>query len=505
MESEKKLILDVNESPKKVGQWIILALQHLLAMFVACITVPLLVFDGVQVIIGDQLISLAGLMIAPTLVAAGIGTLFYLFVTKGKSPMFLASSFAYIAAMSAAIKVGATGSIGYDTVVDGVATTLEISKVNLWILPVGMLIVGIIYCIVAALIKAFGVKWLNKLLPPIVIGPVIMVIGLGLAGSAVNNLVGANSGLTYNWCAITSGIVAMVVTAICAHYGKKTISLIPFVLGMSAGYVVAVLFTVFGFYIGKNDYFHIVNFDPIANLFKNFGFASFLDYPRFLPIVAATAKNSVAFSPAMLGQVFLIFAPVCLVTICEHIGDHKNMSGVIDRDLLREPGLSRTLIGDGVATALSGGLCGAANTTYGENVAVVGVTKVASVKVIGLACLFTIALGFLSPIMAITQTIPACVTGGVSLILYGFIASSGVKMLIHEKIDLGNTKNIFVAATILVSGIGGLSFVFGSYDAPLATITSTAVAMILGIAMNLILRDKKAVVKSEKVEESKAE
>ncbi|MBP5091664.1 MAG: hypothetical protein J6328_03800 [Bacilli bacterium] len=484
MESEKKLILDVNESPKKKGQWIILAIQHVLAMFVACITVPAIVFQNVSVTIDGASVSLAGLMIAPTILSAGIGTLFYLFATKRKSPMFLASSFAYMDAMAVAIKVDAG----------------ETGNVNLWILPIGMFIVGLIYVLVAFLVKTFGTAWINKLLPPIVIGPVIMVIGLGLAGSAVGNLTGT-LGAGYNWCYIIAGLVAMIVTALCAHYGKKTISLIPFVLGMCAGYIVAVLFTVFGYYIGGADYFRVVNFDPIVNNWTNITFESFIGLPRVLPYVAAVSKNVVPFSGTHVLQALLIFAPVSLVTICEHIGDHKNMSGVIDRDLIKEPGLSRTLIGDGVATALSGGLCGAANTTYGENVAVVGVTKVASVSVLMLACCFTIGLSFFSPLMTVVQTIPACVTGGVSLILYGFIAASGVKMLINEKIDFGNTKNIFVASVILVAGIGGLAFTFGNPDAPVAKITSTAVAMILGVCMNFMLKDKKV----EVVEESKAE
>jgi uracil permease len=503
MESEKKLILDVNESPKEIGQWIILAIQHVLAMFVACITVPFLVFNGYSVLIGDTVYSLAALMIAPTLLAAGIGTLFYLFVTKGKSPMFLASSFAYIAAMSAAVKVGAlTDDKGVLQAVEYAAgeTTVNITQVNLWILPVGMLMVGIIYCVVAALIKAFGTDWLNKLLPPIVIGPVIMVIGLGLAGSAVNNLIGANSGLEYNWCAIISGLVAMAVTAICAHYGKKTVSLIPFVLGMCAGYVAAALFTAIG-YAAKVDYLKIVDFSPVVNNWSNVSVKSFIAVPDFLFLAT---KNPVAVQPEHLGTIALLFIPVSLVTICEHIGDHKNLSGIIGRDLLEEPGLSRTLMGDGIATAASGILCGAANTTYGENVAVVGVTKIASVKVIILACIMTILLAFLSPIMTIVQTIPACVTGGVSLVLYGFIASSGVKMLINEKVDFGNTKNIFVASAILVAGIGGLAISFAAGNTTI-TVTSTAVAMILGIIMNLILKDKKPAEKAEKVEESKAE
>ena len=465
------MLLEVDEAPKKAGKWIILAIQHVLAMFVACVTVPMIVFSGVSVTIGGVTQNLASVMIAPTLFSAGVGTIFYLFVTKFKSPMFLASSFAYMAAMSEAIKVDA-----------------QAGQVNLWILPVGMAMVGVVYCLVALLIKLFGVAWLNKLLPPIVVGPVIMVIGLSLAGSAIGNLTGTAAG-AYNWCNIISGLVAMVVTAICAHYGKGTISLIPFVLGMLSGYITGVLFTAIGYYGCSSDYCRVVNFDPFINLFSNIRVQSFLDYPKFL-FLAAQSGNVVPLSGSAVGQAALIFIPVSLVTICEHIGDHKNMSGLLQRDLLEEPGLSRTLIGDGVATAISGCLCGAANTTYGENVAVVGVTKIASTKVIFLACIFSMLLGFFSPVMALTQTIPACVTGGVSLILYGFIASSGVKMLIHEKVDMSKTKNIFVSSVILVAGIGGLVFSFGSGEVSMS-ITSVSVAMILGIIMNAILREKK--------------
>lgn len=465
------MLLEVDEAPKKAGKWIILAIQHVLAMFVACITVPMIVFSGVNVTIGGVEQNLASVMIAPTLFSAGIGTMFYLFVTKFKSPMFLASSFAYMAAMSEAIKIDA-----------------QAGQVNLWILPVGMAMVGVVYCLVALLIKLFGVAWLNKLLPPIVVGPVIMVIGLSLAGSAIGNLTGTAAG-AYNWCNIISGLVAMVVTAICAHYGKGTVSLIPFVLGMLSGYITGVLFTAIGYYGYGSEYCRVVNFDPFINLFSNIRVQSFLDYPKFL-FLAAQSSNVVPLSGSAVGQAALIFIPVSLVTICEHIGDHKNMSGLLQRDLLEEPGLSRTLIGDGVATAISGCLCGAANTTYGENVAVVGVTKIASTKVIFLACCFSMLLGFFSPVMALTQTIPACVTGGVSLILYGFIASSGVKMLIHEKVDMSKSKNIFVSSVILVAGIGGLVFSFGSGEVSMS-ITSVSVAMILGIIMNAILREKK--------------
>lgn len=477
------MLLEVDEAPKKPGKWIILAIQHVLAMFVACITVPLIVFSNSYVELGGEMVNLASVMIAPTLFSAGIGTLFYLFATKFKSPMFLASSFAYMSAMSAAIKIDCEST----------------GQVNLWILPLGMAMVGLVYCLVALLIKLFDVKWLNKLLPTIVVGPVIIVIGLGLASSAISNLTtGAVAG-GYNWCAILSGLVAMIVTAVCAHYGKGTVSLVPFVIGMGCGYVFAMIVTLIGYYGCGNDYCHVIDFSSIVNLFAkqgedgswvaNIRFQSFLDYPKFL-FLAAQSSNVVPLSGSAVGQAALIFIPVSLVTICEHIGDHKNMSGLLQRDLLEQPGLSRTLVGDGVATAISGIFCGAANTTYGENVAVVGVTKIASTKVIALACIFSILLGFFSPLMALVQTIPACVTGGVSLILYGFIASSGVKMLINERIDMGKTKNIFVASVILVAGIGGLAFNFAFPDVTLQ-ITSVSVAMILGIVMNAILRDKK--------------
>lgn len=498
------MILEVDEAPKKVQSWIILAIQHVLAMFVACITVPFIVFNGYINVSGG---SLAQSLIAPTLVSAGIGTLIYIFLTKMKSPMFLASSFAYISPMLAAV------SLGSQKIYDAAGNYLGMSA-NIWALPIGMAVVGLMYVIVALVIKFAGVNWLNKLLPTIVIGPVIMVIGLGLSASAVSNLTSASgNGSSYNLAALCSGLVAMVVTAICAHYGKKTVSLIPFVIGMGAGYLTAMLFTLIGYYGCKNNYFHVINFDSLVNLFVQDGKAhitiqSFLDYPKFIFLpqnwnyaaadlytmneAGTLVKATNAFSASQLGTIVLLFLPVSFVTICEHIGDHKNMSGILQRDLLEEPGLTRTLMGDGIATAASGILCGAANTTYGENVAVVGVTKIASVKVIMLACAFSIGLGFLSPIMGLTQTIPTCVTGGVSLLLYGFIAASGVKMMINEHIDMGKTKNIFVASVILVAGIGGLVLSFGSKENPeMIKITSTAVAMILGIIMNAILRDKK--------------
>ena len=452
--AKNDLVLDVHEVPKKKSQWALLSIQHILAMFVACITVPLII----------------GTSIPATIISAGVGTLIYILFTQKKSPVVLASSFAYLSSMGVAFALDANP-------LDGVSG-------NYLALALGMLIVGLIYVIVALIIKKAGTGWLFKLLPTIVVGPVIMVIGLGLAGSAVNNLTGANAG-TYNLLYILCGLVALVVTALTAYYGKKTLSLIPFVIGMGAGYITALLFTGIG-YAANWDYAKIIDFSPIVNNFKDFSVSSIIGYDCF----AFLNFNNGTFEAGQLITIVLAFAPVSLVTICEHIGDHLNLGGVIHKDLLKDPGLDRTLMGDGVATAVSGFLCGCANTTYGENVAVVGVTKVASVPVIITACIATIALGFFTPLMVIVQTIPACVTGGVSLVLYGFIASSGVKMLINERVDFSKSRNIFIAAAILVAGIGGLSISF-TIAGQAVTITSTAVAMILGIVLNLILKEKK--------------
>ena len=456
--AKNDLVLDVHESPAKKSQWVLLSLQHILAMFVACITVPLII----------------GTSIPATIISAGVGTLIYILLTQKKSPVVLSSSFAYLSSMGVAFALDANPA-------DGVSG-------NYLALALGMIIVGLIYVVVALVVKKAGTGWLFKLLPTIVVGPVIMVIGLGLAGSAINNLTGVNAGAdNYNLLYILCGVVALFVTAITAHYGKKTLSLIPFVIGMSAGYVLALIITLIGYYGIGSEYAKIIDFSPIINNFKDIGVSSFIGYDFF----AFLQWNNGTFEWGQLITIVLAFAPVSLVTICEHIGDHLNLGGVIRKDLLKDPGLDRTLMGDGIATAVSGMLCGCANTTYGENVAVVGVTKVASVSVIITACIATIVLGFFTPLMVVVQTIPACVTGGVSLVLYGFIASSGVKMLINEQVDFTKSRNIFIAAAILVAGIGGLSISF-KIAGQAVTITSTAVAMVLGIVLNIVLKDKKS-------------
>lgn len=515
---EKNLVLDVEENPKKLSHWFLFGIQHVLAMLVACITVPLI----------------TGLPIAATLIAAGIGTLFYIFVTKKKSPVFLSSSFAYILPMESALTVGLINNAGGN---------------NYAALIIGMLFVGLVYVAIALVIKFIGTAWLNKLLPPIIVGPVIMVIGLGLSSSAISNLTGVNAGGEYNLICVLCGLVAMFATAFASHYGRnKMIGLIPFIVGMGSGYIAAILFTVFGSIIGGNSYFAVVDFTPFINMGKGFSsgdageiIAQIFNWKIFKPndsesFIFLRFEQISQFDWATIGTVALLFIPVSLVTVCEHIGDHENLGNIIGRDLLNgEPGMTRTLTGDGVATAISGALCGAANTTYGENVAVIGTTRIASINVVIVAAIMSIVIGFFTPFTALLSTIPACVTGGVSLILYGFIASSGVKMLIQEKMDFNKPKNIFIASVILVAGIGGLAFNFFpnrtetiSYVTMLYSevsnkadivsnfvdngvrysvvkvvtegvlvnynlqITSTAAAMILGIILNLVLRDPKA-------------
>ena len=462
-EKKTDLVLDVNENPKKISEWFLFAIQHVLAMFVACITVPLI----------------TGLPIAPTIIASGVGTIIYIIATRGKSPVYLSSSFAYISPMLAALSVGViAGAVGD----------------NYQAIMVGMIMVGAVYIGVAIIIRIFGVAWLNKLLPTIVIGPVIMVIGLSLSSSAINNLTNVNSSdENYNLIYILCGLIAMFATALSAHYGKKTIKLIPFVIGMCAGYLAAAIFTGIGYHVYGNEYFKIIDFSPVIENFSTTTIHSFFSVPDFLFM-----KNGTSFSANELGEVALLFIPVAFVTICEHIGDHKNLSNIIHKDLLVDPGLDKTLIGDGIATAISGCMCGSANTTYGENVAVIGVSKIASTSVILLAAIMAICIGFFTPFMVVIETIPVCVTGGVSLILYGFIASSGVKMLIQEHIDFNKTKNIFIVSVILVAGIGGLTLKFGDPSSPTIEITSIALAMLLGILLNIILKDKE---NTEKIEE----
>ena len=420
---QQKLLFDINEKPP-IMKWIILALQHVFAMFGATILVPILVNSAA----GETVLT-----IPVALVTSGIGTLIYILCTKGKSPVYLGSSFAFIAPLAAAFLKGGIG---------GAMT--------------GVMAVGLIYVIFAIIIKFIGKGWIDKLLPPVVIGPMIMIIGLGLAPSAISQI-GLGTGTEIEWRGVIVALVTFLTTAIVMVRAKGFIKIIPFLIGIVTGYILAVI-------LG------LVDFTPVAE-------ASFFSMPSFM-------VPFVSYMPSF--SALLTIAPIALVTMAEHIGDHTALGTIIEKDLLKDPGLDKTLLGDGIATFVAGMLGGPANTTYGENTSVVGMTKVASVWVIGLAAIFAICLGFLGKFTAIVSTIPNPVLGGVSLLLYGFIAVNGLKVLIENQIDFGKSRNVVVASTMLVLGLGGAAISIVSGDLSV-TISGMSLAAIIGILLNLFM------------------
>ena len=414
---KNNLILDVSDVPTS-GKWIILALQHVAAMFGATILVPILVNS----MAGSEVLT-----IPVALFTSGCGTIIYIICTKGKSPVYLGSSFAFITPMAVGFASAGTG---------GVLT--------------GIMAVGILYMLVALIIKIVGMNWLEKMLPPIIVGPMIMIIGLGLAPSAVSQM-----GLTesVNLKSIIVILVTFLTTAIVALKGKGFLKLIPFILGILSGYVVSMLFG-------------LVDFTQIKN-------ASYLSVPKFvLPFLSYKIN---------FGAIITIL-PVALVTIAEHIGDHTVLGEIIGKDLIKDPGLDRTLLGDGLATFVAGSLGGPANTTYGENTSVVGMTKVASVKVIMLAAIFAIIISFLGKLTAIFSTIPSIVLGSISLLLYGFISVNGLLVIVKNKLDFSKTRNVIICASMLVLGLGGAVLKIGSLS-----ITGMSLAAIVGILLNIFL------------------
>lgn len=438
---KSKMVLDVNEKPE-IAKWIILAIQHVFAMFGATILVPILV--NAQA--GETVIT-----IPVALVTSGIGTLIYILCTKGKSPVYLGSSFAFIAPLAAAyLKGGISGAM------------------------TGVVAVGLVYIIFSIIVRFIGKGWIDKLLPPVVIGPMIMIIGLGLAPSAISQI-GLSTGTEIDWRGIFVALVSFLVTAIVAVRGKGFLKIIPFLVGIVTGYISAIC-------VG------LVDFTPVIE-------AAFFSVPQFMiPFVSYMPSFSA----------LLTIVPIALVTMAEHIGDHTSLSAIIGKDLLKEPGLERTLLGDGIATVVAGLLGGPANTTYGENTSVVGMTKIASVWVIGLAAIFAICLGFLGKFTAIVSTLPNPVLGGVSLLLYGFIAVNGLKVLIQNQVDFGNTKNVIVASAMLVLGLGGatISIIYGDIS---VSISGMSLAAITGILINLFLPAEKEEVENKKEKSKKEE
>ena len=421
-----KMILDVNEKPI-LSKCIILAFQHVFAMFGATVLVPLLVNSAA----GTEVLSTS-----VTLLASGVGTLLYIICTKGKSPVYLGSSFSFISPL---ILAYATGGIGAA-------------------LP-GVIVVGFIFLIVATIIHFTGKQWINKLLPPIVIGPMIIIIGLGLAPTAVENI--GLAGETTEWKTILVATFTFLITALFAVRGKGFLKVIPFLIGIASGYILSIC-------LG------MVDFSAIAE-------APWFNMPNFIiPFVNYNPNWMIAIS----------MAPLALVAMADHIGDHKTLSSIIEKDLIEEPGLDKTLLGDGLATLVAGLIGAPGNTSYGENTAVVGMTKVASVWVIGLAAIIAVILSFFGKFTAIISSIPWAVLGGITVLLYGFISVNGLKVLIENKVDFGKTKNVIIASAMLVLGLGGavISFTHGNF---ILSISEMSLAAIVGILLNLLLPDEK--------------
>ena len=442
------LVYNIKDKPK-FGQLLIFAFQQLLAILAATIAVPTIVGNGMS-----QSAALFG---------AGVGTIVYLLFTKFKSPVFLGSSFAFLGSMFAAFAGAVSVEAGYAGLLIGAAMA------------------GLVYVVIALVVKIAGVAWIDKLMPAVVIGPTVAIIGLSLAGNAIgDSLAGAYDAdagayiMTANvWVSLICALVTLFVVVICSVYGKKMMKLIPFIIGILAGYAVATIFTLIGMSTG-NEALQIINF----SLFENMQWI-----PDFTFLEAA--KGFAAVDAKYIATVAVAYIPVAFVVFAEHIADHKNLSSIIGQDLLEEPGLHRTLLGDGVGSIAGAFFGGCPNTTYGESVGCVAITGNASVVTILTTAIMAIVISFFGPFVTFLATIPSCVMGGVCITLYGFIAVSGLKMV--QKVDLNENKNLFVVSVILIAGIGGMTLKIGQI-----TLTEIACALILGIIVNQVLNRKKA-------------
>ena len=451
-----KLIYGIKDKPK-FGQLIVFAIQQLLAIMAATLVVPIIINGNTE-----AMASASRMQPSAALFGAGVGTLVYILFTRKKSPVFLGSSFAFIGSMTAAFAGATSVAVGYLGLI------------------LGAVLAGLVYVVIALIVRLVGVKWINRLMPAVVIGPTVAIIGLSLAGNAIQDLQTANAGGSY-LIAILCGLVTLVTVTLCSTYGKKGARLIPFIIGILAGYCVAAIFTVIGNAAGV-DALKISNFSSLSALVADgVTVSTFFTVPSFTFLTAFGGFEGLTWG--YVGTIAMAYVPVAFVVFAEHIADHKNISSIIGRDLLENPGLSRTLLGDGVGSMVGAAFGGCPNTTYGESVACVAITRNASVATIVAAAIGAIIISFVSPFVAFVNSIPSCVMGGVCMALYGFIAVSGLKMV--QNVDLNEHKNLFVVSTILIAGIGGLALTFGQI-----TITNIATALILGIILNLILSRK---------------
>lgn len=470
-----KLTYNVQDKPK-FGQMVVFGFQQLLAILAATIAVPSIIGNGMS-----QSAALFG---------AGVGTIVYLLFTKFRSPVFLGSSFAFIGSMFAAFGGAASAQAGYAGLILGAAFA------------------GLVYVVIAIAVKVAGVNWIDKLMPAVVIGPTVSIIGLSLAGNAVGDLtlgkvmtevttqvikdgaivdeVSAVSAAN-PYVALLCGFVTLFTVIICSVYGKKMAKLIPFIIGICAGYLAATIFTVIGIKTG-NTALQVIDFTVFSNM-------DWFAVPDFTFLEASKGLSQI--NGQYIATVAVAYIPVAFVVFAEHIADHKNLSSIIEKDLLKEPGLHRTLLGDGVGSMAGALFGGCPNTTYGESVGCVAITGNASVVTILTTAVMAIVISFFGPFVTFLASIPNCVMGGVCITLYGFIAVSGLKMI--QGVDLGENKNLFVVAVILICGIGGLVVSFGK-----VTLTSVACALILGIITNLLVsRAKGESAETEKKETAK--
>ena len=452
-----KLVYGVKDRPQ-FPAILVFAFQQLLAILAATIAVPAIINN----------VTGAGMSASAALFGAGVGTIVYQLFTKFRSPVFLGSSFAFIGSMLAAFAGAATVYLGFLGLV------------------MGAIFAGLVYVVIALVVKYVGVNWINKLMPVAVIGPTVALIGLSLSGAAVKDVFSygptdsdGNFIMSGNlWVSMICALVTLFVVVICSTYGKKMIKLIPFIIGILAGYVVALIFTLIGI-IADVSALKVLDFAPFEALVADgVKFTTFLDLPDFTFIKAFKGFSDL--DGAYVATVAVAYIPVAFVVFAEHIADHKNLSTIIDQDLITDPGLDKTLLGDGVGSMAGAFFGGCPNTTYGESVGCVAITRNASIATITVTALMSILVSFISPFVAFLDSIPGCVMGGVCITLYGFIAVSGLKMI--QKVDFEDNANLFTVSVILITGIGGFGIAIGK-----VIITKIACALILGIITNLVL------------------
>ena len=434
------LIYGIKDKPK-FGEVVLFALQQLLAIMAATIAVPAVVGNGMTA--------------SAALFGAGVGSIVYLLFTKSASPVFLGSSFAFIGSMFSAFGGAASVSIGYAGLI------------------IGALMAGLVYVIIAIVVKFCGVKWIDKLMPPVIIGPTVAIIGLSLAGNAIGDLMRSNVEGGSVYVCLICGLVTLAVTMLCSTYGKKMVKLVPFIIGILAGYVCASIFALIG-KATNNPALVVINYSALQNI------SSVISLPEF----TFTKADWSGVTGSYLLTIFVAYAPVAFVVFAEHLADHKNLSSIVGVNLLEEPGLTRTLLGDGIGSVVGAFFGGCANTTYGESIATVAITRNASTVSIWGAAIACLIFSLITPLVAFLETIPSCVMGGVCVALYGFIASSGLKML--QPVDLNKNRNLFVASVIFIVGVGGMVVSFGAVE-----IRTVACALILGILTNVMLSREK--------------